>query len=572
MASSVPQTYESLMAAFTILQQEKAAAEKAKAAAEERARIAEEHPEGAKMRKDIARLRGIEQENGGEIYHSNQKDTAVKVCECIRDAAIVFQMVLAPCQSGKTGCMLAIIEELLESNSKINPEKIFVITGLSDKEWVAQTRLRLPLGANVIHRGQLNRSKNLFENLKNAVLLVDECQIASKQRMSIDKVLHSMGLKDLKYLKENNVNLIEFSATPNNSLDDVELWTTSSAKHMMEPGKGYKGHKALINNNRLYQAQDLYIDDDVHAGFSQEEKNARNALIKPAKDEIKRVKRKIDEYNEPRFHIIRIPSGDKGVTVIGRIKLEFGDSYIFMECFTHNDTLGDDQRLVKELMNVPQKPTVLFIKQSARCAATFPNKSHIGVLYERLSSNVHDDTIVQGLAGRACGYDVDDGMVVFSNVESIEKYVAMVESGFTDRYHFTFHGHKSNKATHLRPSGYTSVGAVDGNVSTSTAMARGVVDVKFFDTHEKASVFIKGYRNSKRGPNKPKVWAGGFLTTSRRDGVRVYSSSEIVADKRWGMNVDTPLRYFPCYDDKSNPKSLKYACVHMVKDGVTTTM
>jgi len=559
------------MAKLVAAEKATAAAKKATAAAEKRARFAEEHPEGAKMRKDIARLRSIEQENGGEIYHSNQKDTAVKVCECIRDAAIVFQMVLAPCQSGKTGCMLAIIEELLESNSKINPEKIFVITGLSDKEWVAQTRLRLPLGANVIHRAQLNRSKFMFENMKNAVLLVDECQIASKQQMSLDKVLHSMGLKNLKYLKDNNVNLIEFSATPNNSLDDVELWTTSSAKHTMEPGKGYKGHNALINDNRLYQAQDLYIEDDVHAGFSQDEKNARNALIKPAKDEIKRVKRKIDEYNEPRFHIIRIPSAGKGVTVIGRIKMEFGDNYIFMECFTHNDKMGDDQRLVKELMNVPQKPTVLFIKETARCAATFPNKSHIGVLYERLPINVNDDTIVQGLAGRACGYDVDNGMVVFSNVESIEKYVAMVESGFTDRSDFTFLGHKANNATHLRPSGFISVGAVDGNVSTA-ATACLVVEVQFFDSHDEASCFVKRYRNSKRGPNKPKVWAGGFLTTSRRDGPRVYSSSEIVTDKRWGISVDTPLRYFPCYDDKSNPNSLRYACVHVVKEGVTTTM
>jgi len=559
MMSSVPQTYEALKAAYlTVLQEKNAAVE--------RARIVEEHPEGAKMRKDIARLRSIEQENGGEIYYSNQKECAVKVCRCIRDTAIVFQMVLGPCQSGKTGCMLAIIEELLESNSNIDPEKIFVITGLSDKEWVAQTRLRLPLGANVIHRGQLNRSKNLFENLKNAVLLVDECQIASKQRMSIDKVLYSMGLKDLKYLKENNVNIIEFSATPNNSLDDVELWADCSAMHCMKPGVGYMGHEELIKDNRLYQAQDLYIDDDVHAGLSQEDKNARNALIKPAKDEIKRVKNIIDGYSEPRFHIIRIPSGAKGTTVIGRIKLEFGHNYIFMECFTHNDPLSDDQRLIKELMNVPSKPTILFIKQSARCAATFPNKARIGVLYERISStNVYDDIIVQGLAGRACGYDVDDGMVVFSNIASIEKYVAMVNSDFSDRSDFTFLGHKSKKATHLRPSGYTNVSGVVGGVTTTTVTPQSVVNVKFFDTHEEASVFIKGFRNSKRGPNKPKMWKGDYLTTSRRDGVRVYSSSEIMSDKRWGINDDTKLRYFPCYDDKCNPKTLKYACVYMEK-------
>ena len=38
----------------------------------------------------------------------------------MNDNEKVFQMVLAPCQSGKTGCMLAVIDKLVSSNTKID--------------------------------------------------------------------------------------------------------------------------------------------------------------------------------------------------------------------------------------------------------------------------------------------------------------------------------------------------------------------------------------------------------------------------------------------------------------------
>ena len=85
--------------------------------------------------------------------------------------------------------------------------------------------------------------------------------------------------------------------------------------------------------------------------------------------------------------------------------------------------------------------------EKARCAVTFAHKNLIGILYERLPKTPKDDVIVQGLAGRACGYNVDDGIIVFTNVPSIERYVTMVDSDFKERDGFTFTGDKSKKNT-----------------------------------------------------------------------------------------------------------------------------
>ena len=538
--------------------------EKAREEAEERARQAEESPEKAMMLKEIQDTRREENAKGKELYYDNQAFTASKVVEAIRNVAIVFQMVIAPCQAGKTGCMLAIIEKLLQSDSKVNPYNIFVITGLSDTEWVTQTRKRLPfIGNNVIHRGQLRKSMGILKNIKNALIIIDECQIASKEEMSLDKqVLEQTGLKDVAYLKENNLNIVEFSATPNSTLDDIELWNTCSKIHIMKPGQGYKGHSALIENHRLHQAEDLFIMNDPEAGLSYDYEDARNKAIKPAIDAIKDVKNKIDmSYTHPRFHIIRTPTGNKAETVIGRFKTICGDEYAYKKCYA-----GEEQ-LMEELSKIPEKHTFLFIKEKARCAVTFVRKDLIGILYERLPKSPKTDVIVQGLAGRACGYDVDDGIIVFTNVESIECYVKMLNSDFTDREGFTFTGDKSKKKTHLHPRGFkNSTGQASVEEEAPAYTTEPFVEV--FNTHEEAKAYWKenlGTHIGGRGPNKPKKTdERGFLTTSIRGDTHVYTLTEIKANKRWGLSEKTnKYRYYPCYENTTDISTVKYVIIHL---------
>ena len=531
--------------------------------AEERARQAEESPEKAMMLKKIQELRDEENANGKEIYYENQEATATEVVASIRLVDIVFQMVVAPCQSGKTGCMLATIDMLLQSDSNVNPDNIFVITGLSDVEWVSQTKKRLPfIGNNVIHRGQLRKSSTILKNIKNALIIIDECQIASKEDMSLDKLLEKTGLKDLTYLKDNNVNIVEFSATPNSTLNDIELWQTCSKMHIMKPGQGYKGHSTLIDNHRLYQAQDLFITNDPEAGLPYDYEDARNNDIKPATDAIKDVKNKIEmSYTRPRFHIIRTPTGTKAETVIGRFKTIFGDEYAYKKCY-----VGEEQ-LMDELTKIPEKHTFLFIKEKARCAVTFAKKNLIGILYERLPKTPKTDVIVQGLAGRACGYDVDDGIIVFSDVDNVKIYVKMVNSDFQDREDFTYTGQKSKKKTHLHPRGYNNARG-EANVEQEAPTYTTESCVKVFNTHEEAKAYWKenlGTHIGSRGPNKPKKTDNrGFLTTSIRADTHVYSLNEVKANKNFGLSEKTnKYRYYPCYENTNDINTVKYVLIYL---------
>jgi hypothetical protein len=82
------------------------------------------------------------------------------------------------------------------------------------------------------------------------------------------------------------------------------------------------------------------------------------------------------------------------------------------------------------IKNVPVKNTFLFIKEQLRCAITLKHKENLGVLYDRKSQYGH--AMVQGLAGRATGYNVPEHIVVFTFVKSIERYSESARRGFVD--------------------------------------------------------------------------------------------------------------------------------------------
>lgn len=428
-------------------------AQKAQQEAEKRATIAEmarneaeemsKNPKKALVLKEINDMKKKKNKKGETLYYKNQEDTAMKIVKYINDEEKVFQMVLAPCQSGKTGCMMAVIDKLITLKADIDVGNIFVITGLSSNDWCEQTKRRLPssLRSNVFHRGQLMSNLSLFTNLKNAVIMIDEVHIASNDKNTINKFFEKVGLKNFLFLKKNNIQIVEFSATPNSTLKDLMTWSKASVKHVMKPGKGYKGHKNLVDDFRIYQMKDLYICDDTRHGMSEEEERENNELIAPALEAIQELRLFIEKkYTDPKFHIIRTPSKDKASTVIGRFKQEFGKKCKYISC--DSDSLND---LKKELRKLPLCHTFLFVKESARCAITFKQKRRIGVLYDRISKTINDDVMVQGLAGRACGYDVSDDMVVFTNISSIERYITMVESDFEDTKGFRFHGSSKRK-------------------------------------------------------------------------------------------------------------------------------
>ena len=400
---------------------------------------------------------------GTKLYHPNQEATATEVANTIlNDPAVVFQLVKAMTQTGKTGCMLAVIRScftLAGCDIKVNPKNIFIITGISSTDWKEQTKKRFPtaLKDNIYHRGELAKKLKIrLTGLRDVVILMDEVHIASKDEMTMSNLLQQTGLRDKDYLRENNINFIEFSATPNKVMEDMSLWKGYARQHVMLPGIGYKGVHHQLVNGRAFQAKDLFINFDAdRSSMTEVEYTKRLEHIQPALAAISEIKQKIVEfYDGPRYHIIRLPTGAKFDTVVRRFKNIFGDDFYHAPCHTRAKE-NDVQSLIKD---IPTKHTLIYIKDHLRCAVTLDPKENVGILYERVSDN--DDVMIQGLSGRATGYDVPDNMLVYTKIASLERYKAVWDSGFADMKDFTYHGSrmKSPKPTVFHPTVFGNSG------------------------------------------------------------------------------------------------------------------
>ena len=478
---------------------------------------------------------------GTSMYHDNQEETAMAVANTIlNDTEVVFQLVKAMTQTGKTGCMLAVIRScftLCGCDIKVNPDNIFIITGISSVDWTEQTRKRFPkaLKDNVYHRGELKKLAKRLAGLNNVVILMDEVHVASKDEMTISKLLEQTGLRDMDYLRENNINFVEFSATPNKVMEDMTLWKDYAKQHIMQPGAGYKGVHHQLENGRVFQAQDLFIAADPDRSSMTELKyTERKKLIQPALDTISELKEKIvGFYHDPRYHVIRLPSGGKFDTVMERFKKIFGDDDFYHAPCHSRATDNDVQGLIQV---PPTKHTLIYIKEHLRCAVTLSPKESIGILYDRPSIN--DDVMIQGLSGRATGYDVPDNMLVYTNIESLKRYTKVWDSGFTDMGKFTYQGSRTKipKPTVFHPDVFENSGIDTGSHNSPNSF----IEYNVFEMdQEKESILFDDNFNGRKTSSSP----------LRREPIKtLYDGSggnitlDYVIKRRWGLGTKHKTR------------------------------
>ena len=171
-------------------------------------------------------LNNREKMRGKSMIYDNQQATADNVRKAFEENEdLLYVLVAAFTQSGKTGAMIALIKYYIV-NALVPPENVFIITGLSDVLWKAQTKDRCPetIHSNVFHLNNLNGTfKNVVTGKKDILILIDELHIACEsgdKPQTLAKVFEEIGLSNPDYCYENNIKFVEFSATPGKVLRD----------------------------------------------------------------------------------------------------------------------------------------------------------------------------------------------------------------------------------------------------------------------------------------------------------------------------------------------------------------
>jgi len=549
-------------------------------------------------------------------YNSYENQTSVAACinHRFNDWSVVIQMVIGYTQSGKTGCMVELIDQMTKDTSSTNPkpisvENIFIITGLSSCDWKEQTTSRFPecMKERIFHNSQLVKSfRTAVAGKQNVLIIIDEAHMASKKKQTMSRIFKELNWK-LDYMMENDIKLVQFSATPDGLIFALNgpKWPKEHYKiTTMTPGCGYFGAKQMNERKQLKQIKDIYgrnkdgnwINDDVR------EECLANI------DEILRDQL---SFQEPRYLLVRIRGGipedsyhKNFFEAIHSLSAE--DQEMFEITPRRYDMRGNVTDISELLYTPPAKHTIVCIKEKLKCAQTLEYvvldektgkttthkvKHNIGVVVERKRSGNKDEQndsfTIQGLLGRLCGYEQHD-CICYTNLTSFEKYERLFESNFDTETlkrvswnsNTTF-GKGDGRGTSVHPN--INDDCVDDEDDKDLKAAKKLeaekaftLDHREFETLEEAYEFMK----EKKAKNLPKSVEEfdnsltknekNFILSSTTGKLRVLSYDGLKKDmSRWSKTSTFDVltkekfpavsrRLYICYKDTSDNSTAVY--------------
>lgn len=331
----------------------------------------------------------------------------------------------AEMQAGKTGVIDALVRLILRNFSKIriSPDRIFIVTGMSDKAWRKQTRERMvdSIRHNIHHSGgisQVIRSlKALAESgpFENILIVIDESHIATKEKNRPNQIYNAVKeLCDQSLWAERNIHFVTISATdPSKVIAITDDSLRAAAKIVrLRTTDAYQSIETLLAAGRIRFAD---THGDLHSARA-----------------ITEIRRAIGaEYADgPRYHLLRPRVGRQGA-VSDMLKAEFPDAVVRQWDSATKGGAGaaddssstSDMEDINELLSVaPEQHTFIILKNMFYAAKTLDD-SHVGILYDRVGGK--DDTNMQSLLGRACGYGKSERTVVYTSRSTVSNYQSL---------------------------------------------------------------------------------------------------------------------------------------------------
>ena len=346
-----------------------------------------------------------------KIYvHTNQISKAEEINTSFNNQISLVVFIASP-QWGKTGVTTYLMYIMTtQTENAIHPEHVYVITGMSDKDWEIQMKSRMlpTFKERVYHRNNIKKMIDSLKNKHDCLIIIDECHYGIETNQTLHKALRDAGIWDLNYLLSHNIKILCVSATPVNVQLDAAQWGSNHYKTIIASGKEtpeYIGFHSLIAEKRVRKA---YIAKDAAQGTGS---GTRKILAEIAT-------RWADCY---RYHIFRVSDSMRKKSEIEKHIKEAGYEVSF----------HDSRERIKDIDAMLEQPPTnhhfIFIKQFWKASKTL-NDKYIGVCYEY----THDYTAAaQGLGGRLLGFGKQSGPqspLLYCIPAIIEGYVKWFEN------------------------------------------------------------------------------------------------------------------------------------------------
>ena len=503
-----------------------------------------------------------------QLVYPAQQEVAWLIMNAFILGSALVATLCAPMQWGKTGVILELAFLMCtHPEYGLGRGNVFVITGMSDKEWETQTRSRLPQGWKVIHRGQVSQYKDTFAEVQNALIVIDECHIAmamDKNPNVIPALLNEAGLLDTAELRRRNVRIFQTSATPDHVLANVEKWNDSGEalhyKCVPPLPESYISPKDIFDAKRIRDVTDLTNPENVR--------------------ELKKV---MLSYETPKNHIIRLPAAGKGatekqITITHHIR----ELMVEEEEFTIEENFcGSAGNMDHILQEQPTKHRIILIKNKWRAAKTISD-DHLGVLHESCTVNVSDSVVAQSLLGRCCGHNKkigDQSPIVYCSIVAVTRYIDLMEKSYDySSSQLEYASNTIKKKAGEEPKAKKSVfepanvvgledvaaaAAAEAAIPPYKKVSRDAYRVYHNQSDAKAVAEALGRRYGKH--KSPKT-LGGFIKTSLNAASEVASLYKVIAKvptltggRKTGGEAVSLCK--PCYVDTNDATTLRFVII-----------
>jgi len=331
-------------------------------------------------------------------FYDNQINTGKEIIS--KFSTEFWVMFIALLQSGKTGTyMFTAFEMFREKKIK----KILIICGNSETELKNQVKedleknlsnyrrylrnetdvdvedLSAEIKANIdiYFSNELTKKENIkkYKTMKDLLIVWEESHFAQDAENRPNKFLNKIkicanGKKD--YLEERNIKVLSVSATPFSEFSDYNHYFQEKGTVYMIPSvdSEYIGIKEFKEN-------------DCFVGFS-DPLETLEEILKTIDGKTYGIVRCLDRGT------VALSIKAKELCEVNGWKCEFID-------MNHRE-FG-----IENLENEPEKKTVVFIKGMFKMGKVVP-KRYVSFVMNMNSKTTNTDSLLQGLAGRMCGY------------------------------------------------------------------------------------------------------------------------------------------------------------------------
>ena len=347
----------------------------------------------------------VRREKGISLVYDNQKEKAVQIYEMFMSGVSLVTLVTSP-QWGKTGVALELMKLMTthpDDAIMTHPDNVFIITGMSDKDWRAQTKERvLPCFQNrVFHRNDMHKIIAELAHKRDVLIIIDECHFGSENTHTLHECLKVAGILDIEHMQQQNIKILCISATPGNVLLDAVRWGPQHHQKIVAQDNGtlYTSFKTLLEEDRVKPALDIKKESKVRFLLD---------IIE-------------SRWDTPRYHIIR--ASDKAFRASPLERIVAGRGYTVEQHNSNSRILDIEAKLGSQ----PSEHHFIIIKGYWRAAKTLED-TFLGVCLEATKDY---SASAQGLGGRLLGYGRQRGSqapLLFCDVPAVQGYVNFLDN------------------------------------------------------------------------------------------------------------------------------------------------